>query len=69
VKVTKQLLTREQAAARLGLKPSTLAIWKSVGMHEDEIPCGRIGKRVYYRCADLDRFVARRIPAAATSAK
>lgn len=69
MEVTQSLVTREEAAAELGLKPATLAIWHSEGKHKDQLPCGRIGRRVYYRKADLDRFVANRIPAATASVK
>ena len=56
-----QLLNREEAAAYLGVKPSTLADWRLSGKYRNELPCGRIGRRVFYRKADLDRWLAAQI--------
>ncbi|WP_034314116.1 helix-turn-helix domain-containing protein [Microbacterium sp. B19] len=48
------LLTTEAAAARLGLSPHTLRIWRSAG----EGPCFvRRGKLVRYRRSDLEVWV------------
>ena len=53
------LLTREQAAAYLGVSPRTLAVWKSTGRYN--LPCVRIGRLAKYRKADLDAFIARSV--------
>ena len=53
------LLTREQAAQYLGgLKPQTLACWKTTKRYN--IPVVKCGSRVRYRRADLDRFLESR---------
>ena len=52
------LLTREQAAAYLGVTPRTLAVWKCTGRYK--LPCVKIGRLAKYRKADLDAFIARR---------
>ena len=52
------LLTREQAAAYLGLKPQTLASWAAFGRHD--LPYYKIGSRAMYRRADLDDWLERR---------
>lgn len=54
----RDLLTREQAAAYLGLKSRTLATWKSKGRYR--LPFVLIGQRcVRYRMSDLRAFVER----------
>jgi excisionase family DNA binding protein len=52
------LLTREEAAAYLGLKPQTLAVWASVGRYG--LRFVKVGQRARYRKADLDEFLERR---------
>lgn len=53
------LLTREQAAAYLGLSPQTLSNWASTG--RGGIPYVRVSARaVRYRQSDLDRWLADR---------
>lgn len=45
------LLTSEQAAAALGLRPSTLAVWRCSGRYGLRyVKCGRLPR---YRAADL----------------
>jgi hypothetical protein len=48
-------LTRSDAALYLGLQPATLANWalRAYGPRPS-----RIGRRVFYRKADLDAFIA-----------
>ena len=53
-----QLLTREEAAAFLGLKPQTLAVWATAKRYH--LPMIRVGSRVRYRRADLEAFLDRR---------
>ncbi len=59
------LLTREQAAQYLGgLKPQTLACWKTTKRYN--IPVVMCGSRVRYRRSDLDaRLQSRTVGAAA----
>lgn len=49
------LLTRREAAQRLGLSPHTLAVWSCTG--RVKIPEVRLGRSVRYRLSDVDAFV------------
>lgn len=53
-----ELLTREQAAAYLGVRPQTLAVWASTGRYS--LPMVRVGRSVRYRVADLERWLTAR---------
>ena len=53
-----ELLTRDQAAEYLGIRPQTLAVWATSGRYG--LPFIRVGRRVRYRRADLDRFLEER---------
>lgn len=53
-----RLLNRKEAAAFLGVKENTLAIWKSTKRYT--IPCVKVGRLAKYRYGDLLEFVARR---------
>ncbi len=53
-------LPREEAAEYIRISPKTLAFWAHSGKHRDELPFARIGKRAYYRRADLDRWLESR---------
>lgn len=55
---THRLLSREEAAAFLGVKEITLAIWKSTQRYN--IPAVKVGRLVKYRFSDLLEFVERR---------
>jgi excisionase family DNA binding protein len=57
-KPTPSMLTPEQAADYLGVKPQTLAVWRSTARYA--VPFVRVGRLVRYRKADLDRFLDRR---------
>ena len=46
------MLTPEQAAARIGVAPSTLGIWRSTGRYN--LPFVKAGSRVRYRAADVE---------------
>lgn len=48
------LLTREQSAEVLNLKPQTLAAWAITGKGP---PIVRLGRAVRYRLSDLTKFV------------
>ncbi len=52
------LLTRRQAAAYLGIKPHTLAVWATTARHS--LPYIRVGRLAKYRKEDLDDFLRSR---------
>lgn len=52
------LLTRDQAAELLGIKPQTLAVWASTGRYG--LPVVRVGRSVRYRSSDLDAWLEKR---------
>jgi excisionase family DNA binding protein len=49
------LLTREEAAAYLGVKENTLAVWSCSKRYN--LPLVKVGRLVRYRVQDLDRFI------------
>lgn len=55
---TERLLTRQEAAAFLNVKESTLASWHSTQKYH--IPLIKIGRCARYRLSDLLAFVERR---------
>jgi len=59
-----ELLTREQAAAYLGVRPQTLAVWASTGRYN--LPMVRVGRSVRYRVADLEKWLSARTVGAVT---
>jgi excisionase family DNA binding protein len=59
-----ELLTREQAAAYLGVRPQTLAVWASAGRYN--LPMVRVGRSVRYRVADLEKWLSARTVGAVT---
>ncbi|UPQ84770.1 helix-turn-helix domain-containing protein [Pseudomonas knackmussii] len=48
----------KQAAAVLGIKASTLSVWRSTGRYN--LPYMKVGRLVRYRLSDLAEFLARR---------
>lgn len=52
------LLTPSETAARLGIAPSTLNIWRCTGRYN--LPFVKAGARVRYRTSDVEAFIARR---------
>jgi len=48
-------MSRIQTAKYLGLAPQTLASWASRGVGPRPI---RVGGKIFYRRADVDRFIA-----------
>ncbi|WP_312916842.1 helix-turn-helix domain-containing protein [Stutzerimonas kunmingensis] len=48
----------KQAAGALGVKPTTLAVWRSTGRYN--LPFLKVGRLVKYRLSDLAEFLARR---------
>ena len=53
-----ELLSREDAARYLGVRPGTLAVWAST--HRYGLRFFKIGKLARYRRADLENFVQAR---------
>lgn len=51
------LLSREEAAELLGVKPQTLAKWVSDGNFD--LPCVKVGRLARYRQADIESFIQR----------
>jgi hypothetical protein len=55
----KELLNPEEAAAFIGLKAQTLAVWRCAGTHP-ELPYVKVGARIRYRRSDLVRWLEMR---------
>ena len=53
------MIDRRQAAEFLGVAVGTLANWECTG--RNRLPHVKIGKRVRYRVADLERWIASRV--------
>ncbi len=53
-----ELLTRDEAAAYIGVKPQTLAVWHTTKRYN--IPLVKVGSKVRYRRADLDAWLESR---------
>jgi hypothetical protein len=60
-----ELISREQAAAYLGVKPQTMASWATTQRYD--LPYVKIGSLVRYRISDLARFVESRTVGGASS--
>jgi excisionase family DNA binding protein len=56
--LTSPTVDRDVAAAYLGIQPQTLAVWATTGRYG--LPYIKVGRRVRYRIADLDKFLASR---------
>ena len=52
------LLDDKAAAAHLQVSPGTLSVWRSTGRYN--LPFLKIGRKVRYRRADLDAWLAAR---------
>lgn len=52
------LLTQDQVAQCLGVKPATLQIWRVTGRYN--LPFIKCGRLVRYRQEDVHAFIARR---------
>jgi hypothetical protein len=50
------LLTRPEAAAVLGVKVGTLAVWHCTKRYQ--LPVIKVGRLAKYRLSDLQRFIA-----------
>lgn len=53
--VTSPLLTTEQTAQILSIKPRTLVIWRYEG--RSELPFVRLGRAVRYRLEDIQSYI------------
>lgn len=49
------LMTTEEAAAYLAVKPATLQVWRSTNRRK--LPYVKVGGNVRYRRQDLDQFI------------
>lgn len=56
--ISLELLTRQQAAEYIGVKPQTLAVWHTT--HRYGLPLIKVGAKVRYRKGDLDKWLASR---------
>ena len=54
---TPELLTRQQAAEVLKLKPQTLAAWACQNGPDRDLPVIKIGRLARYRREDIERFI------------
>ena len=52
------LLTEQQAAERLGVKPTTLQVWRSTRRYP--LAFVKVGRNVRYRSSALERFLTER---------
>ena len=57
------LMTTEQAAAYLAVKPATLSVWRST--NRKKLAYVKVGGQVRYRRQDLDAFIAENLHNAA----
>ncbi len=53
----KTVMTRREAAAYLGVKEQTLALWAYA--HRYDLPYYKIGRHAKYKLEDLDKFIER----------
>lgn len=63
----KTLLTEDEAAYMLDLKPESLAVFRSTGRHQ--IPYIKIGRNVRYRRSDLEAWLISHTHSAGTTRK
>jgi len=53
-----RLLTREDAADLLSIRPQTLALWASTKRYD--LPYVKVGRAVRYRLSDIEQFLKSR---------
>ena len=53
-----EMLSTDQAAEVIGVRPNTLAIWRLTGRHD--LPFVKVGRLVRYRRSDLIRWMSER---------
>jgi len=51
------LLTEQQAAEKLDLKPTTLQVWRVSKRFIAELPHVKIGRNVRYRASAIEAFI------------
>lgn len=56
------LLSEQEAADKLGVKPSTLQVWRSTKRYP--LPYVKVGRNVRYRTSAVDAFIDSRTVAA-----
>lgn len=57
LKIFTDRMTPAEVAAELGINPQTLEKWRCTGRHGKNLPHYKIGRRVFYRRADVERFI------------
>lgn len=65
VKSARELLSEREAAAVLDVAPGTLSVWRSTGRYP--IPFVKVGRKVRYRQADLEKWLESRTRATRTT--
>ena len=58
----KNILTEDEAAELIGVRPQTLALWRSTQRYG--LPYVKVGRLVRYRRADLEKWLESRLVAA-----
>ena len=58
MEIEHKLLSRPEAAAYLGVREQTLAVWNCTGRYA--LPVIKVGRSVRYRRSDLDRWLESR---------
>ena len=53
-------LPRDEAAIYLHVSKAAMADWASTGVYKDELPYKIIGRKAFYKIADLDRWIESR---------
>jgi excisionase family DNA binding protein len=56
--ISNSMLTTKEAAEFLGIRPSTLNVWRSSGTVN--VPYIRVGTAIRYRLSDLEEYVSKR---------
>lgn len=51
-----KMLTDDQAAEMLGLRPQTLAVWRCTG--RGGLPYVQLGRAIRYRASDVEAYIA-----------
>ncbi len=52
---TDKMLTDDEAAEMLGLRPQTLAVWRCTG--RNSLPYVQLGRAIRYRASDVQAFI------------
>lgn len=58
LKTSRDLLDEHQAASTIDVTPGTLSVWRSTGRYN--LPFIKVGRKVRYRRADLEAWLASR---------